>query len=89
MTVRSDAVSRYEMNARDLRTMASAEKDLKLSRALSLLAEDYEAMAVTQGAIDRANAGRTRQPNSSPHRINPSSGKPNPNAHRRERRHKP
>lgn len=84
MTVRSDAVSRYELNARDLRTMASAEKDLKLSRALSLLAEDYEAMAITQGAIDRANAGRT-----SPHRINPSSGKPNPNAHRRERRHEP
>jgi len=60
MDANSDKAARYRLNAKNLRTMALGEKDVKLSRALSLLAEDYEAMAITQGAIDRSNAERMR-----------------------------
>jgi len=60
MDSNSDKATRYRVNAKDLRTMALAEKDLKMFRALSLLAEDYEAMAVTQAAIDRSNAERAK-----------------------------
>lgn len=61
MDSNSDKATRYRVNAKDLRTMALAEKDLKMFRGLSLLAEDYEAMAVTQAAIDRSNAERSKR----------------------------